>query len=200
MNRIPEPLQKVVAAFSKLPGVGPKTALRYAYFLLSREPYEAEQMARAFLNLHAGMTRCRFCHLDSEKSPCEFCMAENRDDHQICVVAYSRDVHAIETSGSYKGRYHVVGGHLDALEGVTPEYLNIGSLLNRLREGNITEVILAFNPDITGEATSMYLARAVKQFPVRITKLARGLQTGTDLEYADPLTLGDALEGRREVK
>ena len=146
------------------------------------------------------MHRCGKCHLDSERDPCAYCTDEKRDVSVLCIVATSRDLHAIEGSRSYKGRYHVLGGHLDALEGITPERLNVATLLHRIDTEPITEIILAFNPDIPGEATSMYLARTLGPTGLKITALARGLQTGADLEYVDPLTLGDALTGRREVQ
>lgn len=200
MPRLPEPLARLIAAFSTLPGVGPKTALRYAYHVLSRHPAEAGQFAKALLELHANIKRCDACGLDSERNPCEFCSNSHRDQTTLCIVATSRDVHVIESSGVFKGRYHVLGNTLDALEGITPEQLNIPSLLRRIEREPITEIILAFNPDIPGEATSMYLARTLKPMGIRVSALARGLQTGSDIEYVDPLTLGDAIQGRREMK
>lgn len=200
MTRLPDPIQRLVAAFNRLPGVGPKTSLRYAYFLLSRHRTEVEQFARALMNLHSTMIRCEICGMDAERNPCLFCADAHRNQSELCIVAHSRDVHAIESSGSYHGRYYVLGGNLDALEGITPERLNVATLLKRVTEEPIREVILAMNPDIPGEATSMYLARTLKEYPLKITQLARGLQNGSDLEYTDPLTLGDALSGRREIQ
>jgi recombination protein RecR len=168
--------------------------------MLSHHPAEAQQFARALSDLHTAMHRCETCHLDSEHNPCEYCSDPTRNVSLLCVVAGSRDLHAIEASGSYRGKYHVLGGHLDALEGITPEKLNVATLLRRVDTEPISEIILAFNPDIPGEATSMYLARTLMPTGLRISALARGLQTGSDLEYVDPLTLGDALTGRREVK
>jgi len=199
MPRLPEPLARLVAAFSRLPGVGPKTALRYAYHVLGRHPVEAEQFSRALAELHRNMKRCSMCFLDSERDPCVYCSDSARDQGVLCVVATSRDLHAVEASGSYRGRYHVLRGLLDALEGIGPESLTINQLKSRLHTEPIKEVILALNPDIPGESTSLFLSREIASLGLRVTKLARGLQTGSDLEYVDPLTLGDALEGRREV-
>lgn len=168
--------------------------------MLASHPADAQQFSRALADLHDNMHRCSVCFLDSEREPCVYCTDPSRDVSVLCIVAQSRDLHAVEASGSFHGKYHVLGGHLDALEGVTPEKLNVATLLKRIETEPISEVILAFNPDIPGEATSMYLARTLGPMGLKITALARGLQTGSDLEYVDPLTLGDALTGRREVQ
>jgi len=194
---VPESVTHLVDEFSRLPGIGPKTASRLTYFLLRAPDEQAESLAQA---LHELKTRTRFCSICfniTEADPCPICSDEERDAATICVVEEPLDVLAIERTREYRGRYHVLHGAISPVEGIGPENLRIRELIDRVRGKGMREVILATNPSLEGEATAMYLQRQLAPTGVRVTRLARGLPVGGDLEYADEITLTRALEGRR---
>ncbi len=199
MRRFPAPIHNLVSSLTKLPGVGPKTALRYVFALLRLPALERERLARAVLDL-ARIETCTRCFRFSEASVCEICGDPARDKAVLCIVADSRDVSTIEATGVFKGLYFVLGGTLNPIEGIRPENLHVADLLSRLeREPSIREAIFGFSPDVHGETTMLYLTRALKEKGVKTTRLARGLPIGADIEYMDEVTLGDALLGRRET-
>lgn len=199
MRRFPTPIHNVMAALAKLPGVGPKTALRYTFALLRLSPHDLEMIGRAIANLQHVQT-CQECFAYSETPVCEICSNDKRQNNVICVVAESRDIATIEATDTFNGKYFVLGGRLNPVEGDTPDQLNVEALIKRLEVNPaIQEVILAFSPDVHGETTIMYLSRKIKQLNRRATRLARGLPMGADIEYTDEVTLGDALLGRRET-
>lgn len=199
MRRFPAPIHNAVAALSKLPGVGPKTALRYVFALLRLQNHERSQVAHAVAALQHVQV-CKTCFTYAEKITCEICSDAKRPNDILCVVAESRDIATIEATDAYRGRYFVLGGTLNPIEGMTPEMLNVAKLMERIEaHPEITEVILAFSPDVHGETTIMYLSRRLKTLGRRSTRLARGLPMGADIEYTDEVTLGDALLGRREA-
>ncbi len=198
-SHLPDPIRVLAALFKELPGVGPKTALRFVFALLKRPPVEVQKLARALLTLHQAIKNCETCGAIASKTPCALCLDEKRDSALLCLVAESRDIAALESTGEFNGRYHVLGGLLSPLEGSTPDLLRLDELFNRLGQGQIKEVILAFSPDLRGESTMLFLMKRLSTYPLRITRLARGLPLGAELEYADEVTLGDALRGRREV-
>lgn len=199
MRRFPAPIHNAVAALTKLPGVGPKTALRYVFAFLRLSPQELDAVARAIGSLNTVQV-CKSCHAYSEKAVCDICVDEKRQKDILCVVAESRDISTIEATDTYHGKYFVLGGTLNPIEGRTPEMLNVQPLIDRVEANpEIQELILAFSPDVHGETTIMYLSRRMKQLGRRSTRLARGLPMGADIEYTDEVTLGDALLGRRET-
>ena len=199
MRKFPAPIHRVVAALTSLPGVGPKTALRYTFALLRQSSHQREQLAQALLGL-AQINTCSRCFAYSETPECSICSDSRRSNDVLCIVSESRDIATIEATGAYLGRYFVLGGTLNPIEGQTPETLNMNRLIDRLHaEPAISELILAFSPDVHGETTMMYLARQLKSAERKVTRLARGLPLGADLEYADEVTLGDALTARREA-
>lgn len=185
---------------TKLPGVGEKTAERMAYHIVRLSGQEAISLARAIEEVKNNVQQCSICSLLSESDPCHVCSDPERDHSTVCVVEDTRDATAIEDSGEYGGLYHVLCGRLAPLDGMEPEDLTVDKLLERVREGQIQEVILATNPDTEGDATAMYVREALEGMPVKITRLARGVPSGSHLEYADAAILADALEGRREVE
>ncbi len=195
----PEPVTKLVEAFSQLPGIGPKTASRLTFYLLRRPAEQAETLAGAVRDLKQKIVFCSTCYNITETSPCAVCQDEGRDRALVCVVEEPLDVLAIDRTGEYKGLYHVLHGAISPVDGIGPDELRISELLARLKTGEIREVLLATNPNLEGEATAMYLARQIQPLGVRVTRLARGLPVGGDLEYADAVTLGRALEGRQEM-
>jgi recombination protein RecR len=198
---LPKPLQDVVNALSRLPGIGPKTAARLAFFLW-RAPQEVSvELANALMALKAETTTCPHCfHIMARgQEACDICLDVTRQREMICVVEEPLDVIAIERSGAYRGLYHVLQGVLSPIEGVSPEDLRIAELIQRLEQESIKEVILATNPSLEGEATAMYLKQRLQPLGVKITRLARGLPVGGDLEYTDPNTLLRALLGRQEM-
>jgi recombination protein RecR len=197
--RYPRAIQELITHFNQLPGVGPKTALRYAFFVLQNPAEFAQKFAAAIATIHTATELCSVCYGIDERNPCTICSDPRRDQATLCVVADDQDRHAIETTNEYRGLYHVLGGVLAPLEGMTPETLRIKELLARLGAQKPKEIVLAFNPDMDGESTVLALARILKPQGVRISRLARGLPIGADLEYTDQVTLGDALRGRREV-
>jgi recombination protein RecR len=199
MRQFPEPIKHMVSAFSKLPGVGPKTALRYAYAVLHMSEYDREQMQKAIQEM-SSINLCSSCFTHTEDSECSICRNSERDASQICIVADPRDISTLEATNAYKGYYLVLGGTLNPIDGRTPDTLRIRELEARLStNADINEVILAFSPDVHGETTMLFLARQLKRYDKKVTRLARGLPMGADIEYADEVTLGSALLGRSEA-
>lgn len=195
---LPTQIQRVIQELSKLPGIGPKSAERLAFHLLKKPKDHVGQLAEAIANLKEGIKYCQKCCNLSDRDVCRICDNESRDNHQICIVEEPMDVFALENSGAYKGLYHVLHGAISPLDGVGPDQLTIDSLMKRLEEGGCEEIILATNPNVTGEATSIYLSRLLRPRSLRITHLAQGLPMGGELEFADPDTLKRAIVGRRE--
>ena len=193
------PIQAMIDALSRLPSVGPKSAQRIAFHLLKSDRDEVEKLTTAIATARATVQFCERCFNFSESTLCHICNDDRRDGTMLCIVEESRDVVAIEKTGQYRGRYHVLLGAMNPLEGVGPEQLKIRELLLRLDPEGITEVILCLNPNTEGEVTNLYLARLLKPLGIRVAQLAMGLPVGGDLEYADEVTLGRALVGRREV-
>ncbi|MEN9648401.1 MAG: recombination protein RecR [Actinomycetota bacterium] len=192
-------MQALIDALSRLPGIGPKSAQRIAFYLIKSEDRDVEHLSDAITKAKATVRFCERCSNFAETTLCHFCSDDRRDSTTICVVEESRDVVAIEKTGEFRGRYHVLLGAINPLDGVGPEQLKIRELLVRIEPESVKEVILCMNPNTEGDVTSMYLARILKPLGVKVTRIASGLPVGGDLEYADELTLGRALEGRREV-
>jgi len=199
MSATPKADSRLIEAFSRLPGIGPKTASRLAYHLLRAGREDAQGLSQALADLHEHTTFCSVCCNISESDPCDVCSDPHRDRAMVCVVEEPLDVLAIENTGRYKGLYHVLHGHISPMERIGPDELHIRELLRRLEEGTIQEVIVATNPTLEGDATGMYLARLIGPMGVRVTRLALGLPRGGDLEYADRVTLAEALAGRRAI-
>lgn len=200
MRRFPEPIQNCVAAFARLPGVGPKTALRFVYYLLKLPRHDLDVMARSIITLAERIKACESCFTYCETPVCDICRDEKRDTSVICVVEEPRDISTLETTDAYRGRYHVLGGVLNPIDGMTPDVLRVRELVERVRaDAGIREVILALSPTLQGESTMMYLSKQLAPFGRKVTRLARGLPIGASLEYADEITLGDALKGRRDA-
>lgn len=192
----PQPLSDLIIAFSRLPGIGPKTAGRLAFYVL-QHCGDAQDLAGAIQTALRDIKMCSVCGNYTEKDPCMICSGERRDKSLLCIVEQPRDVVALEKTGEYKGLYHVLHGVLSPMEGIGPEQLNLSGLFGRL-EG-IEEVVLAINPSVEGEATALYIARLLKPSGLRVTRIAHGLPVGGDLEYADEVTIVRALEGRRQI-
>lgn len=199
MEYFPVPLEKLVEQFARLPGIGSKSAQRLAFYVLGLSESEAEEFASAILDAKHSVTCCPVCQNFTAGGLCPICASPKRDGSTICVVADPRDVAAIERSREYHGHYHVLHGVISPMNHVGPDDLAIRPLLERVAQGGITEVIMATNPDTEGEATAMYLARLLKPFEVRVTRLAYGIPVGGHLEFADNATLTRALEGRRDI-
>jgi len=197
--RYPASIQNLIDHFSRLPTVGPKTAERYVFYLLKAHPESLQAFAQAIAELKEKTTVCRTCLSIAETNPCPICSDAKRNRSLICLVADTRDLLAIETTKQYKGLYHVLGGVINTIEGIKPESLNIKQLLGRLKQSQMKEIILAFNPDFEGETTSLYIVKLLKPYKIKVTRLAKGLPMGADLEYADEITLANALKYRNEV-
>jgi recombination protein RecR len=193
------PLARLIDELGKLPGVGPKTAQRLAYFILRAPNEDARALSDAIRAVKEELRYCSVCFNIAESDPCAVCGAEDRDGGIVCVVEEPLDVLAIERTGGYRGRYHVLHGAISPVNGVRPDDLKIQPLVDRIRRGGVDEVILATNPNLEGEATAMYIAQALAPTGTKVTRLARGLPVGGDLEYADEVTLSRALEGRRSL-
>lgn len=193
------PITRVVDEFARLPGIGPKTALRLTYHLLRSPAERARALAEAILELKSKVVLCSRCFNITESSPCQICTHPERDATRVCVVEEPLDVLAIERTGQYNGHYHVLHGALSPIEGIGPDELKIRELLQRMEPAAIEEVILATNPNLEGDATAMYLMRQLQPLGVTVTRLARGLPMGADLEYADEITLSNALAGRSRL-
>lgn len=195
----PEPLQKLIEEFCRFPGIGPKTAQRLSFFLLSRPREEADSLAGAIIEAKDRLRFCSQCGCLTTADPCRYCSDPRREQKLFCVVQEPRDVLRLEQTGQYRGLYHVLHGALSPLDGLGPEELRLPQLLDRLTRREAEELIVATNPNVEGDATAAYIARLVKPLKVRVTRIAFGLPVGGDLEYADDLTLSRALEGRREM-
>lgn len=194
----PEPIVRLIEAFHKLPGVGPKSAQRLAYHILRAPEQEAAALATAISDVKQRIALCSVCMNITETDPCGLCANQQRDPTVICVVEQPLDILAIERTGGFRGRYHVLHGVLNPMDGIGPDDLRLRELLARVQDGTVKEVIMATNPSLEGEATSMYVQRLLSPFGVRVTRLARGLPSGADLEYTDDVTLARALEGRQD--
>ncbi len=199
MSLYEAPVQTLIDELGRLPGIGPKSAQRIAYYLLKATPEDARRLAAAITDAKARVTWCRRCFNIAQGELCSYCQDDRRDPSQLCVVEEPRDIVAVERTHEFRGRYHVLQGAISPIEGIGPEQLRVKELVRRVGEEDVTEVILATNPNIEGEATAMYLARLLKPLGVTVTRPASGLPVGGDLEYADEVTLGRAFEGRREV-
>lgn len=194
-----KPVQTLIDELGRLPGVGPKSAQRIAFHLLRVPAVDVERLASAITDAKQRVRFCTRCWNVADGDLCPVCLDERRDSSTLCVVEESRDIVALERTGEYRGRYHVLLGAINPLEGVGPEHLKIRELLARLTPEGVREVIVCTNPNTEGEVTAMYLARALQPLGIRVTRIASGLPVGGDLEYADELTLGRALEGRRDI-
>lgn len=192
-------LQRLLDELGRLPGIGPKSAQRIAYHLLEADAEEARRLATAILEVKEQVHFCPVCFSYATRDTCDVCSDASRDRTTICVVSEPRDVSAIERTGSYHGLYHVLGGVISPMDKIGPEQLHVKELLARLASGEVQEVILATNPDVEGETTATYLSRIIRPLGARVSRLASGLPVGGDLEYADEVTLGRAIEARREV-
>ena len=199
MAYYPEPVARLIEGLQRLPGIGPKTAQRLTFFLLKRPADEVQTLAESLTQLKALIVHCSVCFNVTEEDPCRICRDPARDARLLCVVEEPNDLLALERTGEFRGRYHVLLGALSPLDGIGPEDLKVRELLFRLETLSVEEIILATNPSVEGEATAIYLAKLLKPLGMRITRIARGLPVGGDLEYADEVTLSKALEGRREV-
>lgn len=199
MSAIAKPVARLIDEFSRLPGIGPKTASRLTFYLLRAQKEQVDALAEALRDLKQGIVLCRQCFNISETPLCAICSNERRDGGLICVVEEPLDVMAIERTGDYPGVYHVLHGAISPMDGVGPADLRIKELVERVRGGQVREVILATNPNMEGDATAMYLAEQLRHANLTITRLGRGLPVGGDLEYADEMTLSRALEGRRAL-
>ncbi|MER2090161.1 recombination mediator RecR [Sporosarcina sp. JAI121] len=195
----PEPISKLMDSFMKLPGIGPKTAGRLAFFVLSMKEDTVLDFAKALVDAKRNLRFCSVCGHITDIDPCHICQDTQRDGSMICVVQDPKDVIAMEKMRDFKGRYHVLHGAISPMEGIGPEDINVPSLLVRLQDEEVEELILATNPTIEGEATAMYISRLVRPSGIKTTRIAHGLPVGGDLEYADEVTLSKALEGRREL-
>lgn len=193
------PIARLIEAFHKLPGIGPKSAQRLTYHLLRSSGEEARTLAEAIVELKERITFCSICQNVTEVDPCGICSDPTRDRSTICVVEEPLDILALERSRQYSGLYHVLHGVVSPMDGVGPEDLKLDELVSRMRNGDVKEVIMATNPNLEGEATAMYVGRLLEPMGIRVTRLARGLPTGADLEYADDTTLARALEHRQDV-
>ncbi len=194
-----QPVMQLIDEFHKLPGIGPKTAQRLTYYLIRMPDEEARALAEAILAVKDKIVLCSTCQNITDSDPCLICRNDNRDRSQICVVAEPLDILPLERTGGYKGLYHVLHGAISPADGIGPDDLKMKELLERLKDGEVSEVILATNPNLEGEATAMYLHKLINPLDIRVTRLARGLPFGADLEYADEVTLTRALENRQEI-
>jgi recombination protein RecR len=193
------PIQDLVDELNRLPGIGPKSAQRLAFYIVKSQADDARRLADAITRAKERTRFCRECYGVSEGELCRYCADPGRDASMVCVVEEPKDVSAVEKAGVVKGRYHVLGGAISPMQGIGPDDLRVQELLDRVGRNGVTEVILAMNPNLEGNATAMYVAGLLKPLGVRVTRLASGLPVGGDLEYADEITLGQALEGRREM-
>jgi recombination protein RecR len=193
------PVQRLIDELGRLPGIGPKSAQRISYYLLKVAPEDARRLAGAIVEVKEKITFCHRCFNIAEGEECSFCRDPGRDPSLLCVVEEPRDIIAVERTQEFRGRYHVLQGTISPIEGIGPEQLRVKELLARITDEGVQEVILATNPNSDGEVTAMYLAKVIKPLGAKVTRIASGLPVGGDLEYADEVTLGRALEGRREL-
>jgi recombination protein RecR len=194
-----EPLARLILEFKRLPGIGQKSAQRIAFHVLRAAREDAEHLAQAILDVKDKLGLCRVCNNISDSDICLYCRDSNRDPKVVCVVEEPHNIVGIETTRQYDGGYHVLHGSLSPLRGIGPESLKIKGLVERIGEGTVQEVILATNPTVEGEATAVYLARLLKPLGVKVTRIAMGIPVGSDLEFADEVTISKAMEGRREM-
>jgi recombination protein RecR len=194
-----ESLEKLIIELQKLPGIGPKSAQRLAFYFLGSSRKSIEDLAEAITAVKEKIKFCPVCFNLTDVDPCRICSDPARDEKLLCVVAEPKDLVAIERSGVYNGKYHVLGGVISPLDGIDPESLRVKELITRLEKKAVREVVLAINPTTEGEATSIYLTRLIKPLGIRLTRIAYGLPVGADMDYADPATLSKSIEGRREV-
>ena len=195
----PKSIENLIIFFSRLPSVGPKTAERYIFFLLRQNPEYLQSFAQAIAELKEKTTVCSSCFAISDKSPCEICSNSKRNSELICVVSNTKDMLVIENSKEYNGKYHILGGVINTIDGIKPEHLKINELIEKVKKNNIKEIIFALNSNIEGETTALYLKKILSPFKLKITRIARGLPSGAELEYADEITLANALKFRNEV-
>ncbi|MCG2568808.1 recombination mediator RecR [Staphylococcus epidermidis] len=195
----PEPISKLIDSFMKLPGIGPKTAQRLAFHTLDMKEDDVVKFAKALVDVKRELTYCSVCGHITENDPCCICEDKQRDRSVICVVEDDKDVIAMEKMREYKGLYHVLHGSISPMDGIGPEDINIPALVERLKNDEVKELILAMNPNLEGESTAMYISRLVKPIGIKVTRLAQGLSVGGDLEYADEVTLSKAIAGRTEM-
>ena len=199
MGDLAEPVTRLIDNFRKLPGIGTKSAQRMAFHLLKVETSEAEQLADAIVEMKRLIRRCSTCNNLTDIDPCHFCTHPNRNDRLLCIVEESNNILPIESTHEFNGRYHVLMGALSPLKGIGPDQLAIVSLIERLRSGTVEEIIIATNPNVEGETTALYLSKLIKPLNILVTRIAMGLPVGSDLDYADSVTMTKALEGRREL-
>lgn len=197
----PTEIENLINKFNQLPGIGRKTSEKFVFYLLRQNPEFLNQFSDSILNLQKNLNFCESCgNFSGTQKFCEVCADDRRDKSMLCIVEDIQDLGVIESTKEYRGIYHVLGGQINPLEGITPEKLNIPKLIERVKQEKFLEIILALNPDIQGEATSLYLVKLFKPLDIKFTKLARGLPMGSDLEYTDETTLTNALRGRQEIK
>ncbi len=199
MSKFAEPMARLIDELKKLPGVGSKSAQRYAFHILRGSDEDAEQLAEAIREIKAALRLCSVCNNITDVDPCVYCSSATRNQRVVCVVEEPTNIAALEKGQNYNGAYHVLHGTLSPIHGVGPEQLRIANLMRRAESGSVDEVILATNPTVEGEATAVFLARQLKPTGVRVTRIATGIPAGSDIEYADEVTLQRALEGRREM-
>ncbi len=195
----PEPIAKLIEGFTKLPGIGPKTAQRLAFYTLKMDEHDVVEIAKALVNTKKNLFNCSICQNITAVNPCYLCSNKSRNRSVICVVQDPKDVIAMERTREFNGLYHVLNGVMSPMEGIGPEELKIRELIIRLSDEQVTEVVLATNPNIEGEATALYISKLIKPTGIKVTRIAHGLPVGGDLEYADEVTLTKALEGRIEL-
>ncbi len=195
----PEPISKLIDSFTKLPGIGPKTAVRLAFYVIDMNEDDVVDFSKALVNAKRELSYCTICGHITDQEICSVCSDQSRDESVVCVVEDSKDVIAMEKMKEFNGTYHVLHGSISPMDGIGPEDINVPDLISRLKDEKIKEVILATNPNIEGEATAMYISRLVRPSGISTTRMAHGLPMGGDLEYADEVTLAKSLEGRREV-
>ncbi len=193
------PINRLIDEFSKLPGIGKKTAQRLAFHVINMNANDVESLSKAIIDAKKDIVYCGICCNISDSNPCSMCSNKNRDSSLICVVEDPRDVLAMERSREFKGQYHVLHGVISPMDGIGPDMIKIKELIKRLSNQDVKEIIMATNPTIEGEATAMYIARLLKPMGIKVTRIAHGLPVGGDLEYADEVTISKALEGRREI-
>jgi len=196
----PKPINNLITEFSKLPGIGPRTAARFVFNLLRKPENDLKLLSEAIIKLKTETKICKNCFNISENDLCEFCADIKRDISLVCIVEEAINIPAIENTKRFNGLYHVLGGVIKPSDGVSPNDLNIGELIERIKNNGIKEIIIATNPNTEGETTALYLVRVLKEYNLKITRLARGMSTGSDLEYADEMTIISALAGRREYR
>lgn len=199
---VPKSIEELARMFDRLPGVGPRAALRYAYWLAAQPKPFIQQFAQAMHQLGANIVACSVCGMWTDQSPCAICVDPQRDKQLLCVVANSQDIRIIEDAAVYRGRYHVLGGLIDPIEGKNADNLRVQKLIDRIKQANptISEVVLALDPDVLGDTTALYLTRQLNELPLTISRLARGIPTGAQIEYADEATITDAYMNRKPTK